>query len=52
MYVRTMPATETWKMMKDLPAAAAGAMGAGMSFTICAAMSFSTTVVPRVPFSG
>jgi len=39
--------------MKDiLPAAPAGTVGAGMSFTICAAMSLSTTVVPRVSYSG
>ena len=48
-YVHAMAATTLW--MRDLPTAAAGAIGAGMSFTICADMSLST-VVPQVKHSG
>jgi hypothetical protein len=48
-YVRLMDATRT--SLKDrLPAAAAGTTGAGMSFTIRAAMS--QTVVPDLEHSG
>ena len=44
-----MAATTTW--MRDLPTAAAGTMGVGMSFTICAGMSFSF-VVSGIAHSG
>jgi len=44
-------AATLFSMRDTLPTAAAGATGAGMSFTICAAMSFSI-VVPQVSHSG
>ena len=49
-YVRIMAAT-LFSMKDTLPAAAAGTMGAGMSFTICADMSL-IIVVSQVTHSG
>jgi hypothetical protein len=49
-YVRDMSAT-TFSMRDTQPAAAAGTIGAGMSFAIRAAMSLCT-LVPRVTYSG
>ncbi len=49
-YVRAMAAT-LFSMKDALPAVAAGLTGAGMSFTICAGMSFNL-VVPRIAYSG
>jgi hypothetical protein len=46
-YLRTMAATVTWKLMGDLPAAAAGMTSAGMSYAICVDMALST-VIPHV----
>ena len=50
MYVHTMAAT-LFSMRGKLPTVAAGTIGAGMSFTFCAGMSFSI-VVPQVSHSG
>ena len=49
-YVRAMAAT-LFSMKDILPAAAAGALSAGMSFTICAGMS-STIVASHGTYSG
>lgn len=50
-YVRNMAATLTSSMRQTLPAAAAGATGVDMSFTIRADMSL-TTVGSGVEHSG